>query len=140
MSEETKKYSRYTAVINGKEYNLLSEKPEEFLKTIVDYTKLRLDEVSQRPSGLLGTPVANAIVAALNIAEDYIDLKSEYEKIKAENDRIKTEMFRHNNAIKENERLIESLKQENAKLKNGFNSGYKNGFKGGAQQRPKGQY
>ena len=124
--EGEKNLSRYTAVINGREYNLISEKPEEHLKTIVEYTKLRLEEVAQRPSAAIGTPATQAIITSLNIAEDYIDLKAEYEK-------IKTEMFRHNNAVKENERMIEMLKAENAKLRMTIQQ------KGG-NNRPKGQY
>ena len=133
MAEE-KILSRYTAVINGREYYLVSEKPEEHLKTIVEYTNLLLEEVSQRPSAAIGTPATQAIITSLNIAEDYIDLKAEYEKIKAEVDKIKTEMFQHNNAMKENERMIELLKQENAKLRMTIQQ------KGSNQQRPKGQY
>lgn len=131
--EGEKNLSRYTAVINGREYNLISEKPEEHLKTIVEYTKLRLEEVAQRPSAAIGTPATQAIITSLNIAEDYIDLKAEYEKIKSEVDKIKTEMFRHNNAVKENERMIEMLKAENAKLRMTIQQ------KGG-NNRPKGQY
>jgi hypothetical protein len=56
-----------------------------------------------------------------------------YEKIKSEVDKIKTEMFRHNNAVKENERMIEMLKAENAKLRMTIQQ------KGG-NNRPKGQY
>ncbi len=64
--------------ILGKEFNLKSDADEEHINQVVSYVKQKLEAVQQSQTMDI---ISTVILAALNIADDYVQLKSERESL-----------------------------------------------------------
>ena len=75
------KPSKYVDVkIMGQKFTMMSNEPEEHLYKVADYVNKKIKEI-QSKTGTVGAPNL-AILAALNIADDYLHSKKDLERIK----------------------------------------------------------
>lgn len=64
--------------IMGQKFTMMSDEPEEYLYKVANYVNKKIKEI-QSKTGTVGVPNL-AILAALNIADDYLHSKKDLEK------------------------------------------------------------
>jgi len=94
---------KVTVNINGSEYILKSDYPEEHVLKLADYVNNVIEEVSQSYPKL--SPQVKLILSALNIAEEFFMAKEE-------NNAVKKEMVSLKSTIAELEQQISFLMDE----------------------------
>ncbi len=75
--------NRLTANINGREYNLASSESREYMLSVADLVDQKMQQVQFANRQLNTTHVA--VLAALNLAEEYMQLKASSESLSEEN-------------------------------------------------------
>ncbi len=100
MSEK----NRLVANINGREYTLASSESREYMLSIADLVDKKMQEVQALNRQLNTTHVA--VLAALNLAEDYLQLKASEEA-------LSEEKLKQARRIRELEVQVERLKRGN---------------------------
>lgn len=73
-----KKRRHVDVKIMGQKFTMMSDEPEEHLYRVADYVNKKIDEIQTKTSTVGASSLA--ILAALNIADDYLSSKGKLEK------------------------------------------------------------
>ena len=123
--------NRITVIINGRQYVVVSDESQEYLKRLADHVSAKVSEVRNQTKNIMGErPI---VLAALNICDEYfkaleggnviasqVERTSEkMEKLQAENDRL-NKMIENSDFeidIKMLQKKLEDAEAEIAELK-----------------------
>ena len=101
--------NKITITINNQEYTLMSEDSKEHIETVAKYIDKKIGEIVYASGGSL-TMQDTAILAAINIADDYFKSEESADNLRSQ---IKQYIDDASDAMFENDRL----KAENSRLK-----------------------
>ncbi len=96
-----------TVKIYGQEYNISAEMPREYIMKLADFVDGRMHEIGD---GAQISTSAVAVLAMVNLADDYFKDQQSHEDMAAENDKLKKDALRY-------ESLWEDVKQSFAQYK-----------------------
>ncbi len=77
--------SKVKVKIYGNEYSIVGEAPADYVQKLAEYVDTRMHEISKTLSS--GNPTQIAILAALNIADEYFQLSESHGDVTGEMER-----------------------------------------------------
>lgn len=101
--------NKITIMINNQEYTLMSEESKEYMENVAKYIDKKIGEIVYASGGSL-TMQDTAILAAINIADDYFKSEESADNLRSQ---IKQYIDDASEAMFENNRI----KAENSRLK-----------------------
>ncbi len=99
----------------GNDYNIVCDESDEYVQKVGYYVDKKLNEVASR-NGQLPTNML-AILAAINIADDYIKEKSKGEEYLAQISEYSKIISRNKVVLQDNKMKIDNLNNEIQRLK-----------------------
>lgn len=104
--------NKLKVLIDGKEYTVKSEMPVKDIQEVAFLVDSQIGEIRKSECGIGLSTVMVSVLAALNVAEDYIKLKKSYEEL----DKKYTQLLKSDEKNKAENSDLKSIKADYEKL------------------------